>query len=173
MINNTNTPFLFAFRLMFRSVPLITVFMIISTVVLGVIPGLQAWFIKYLIDALTDSKFHEIVLMFIILSAISLIQILLMILNNIFSRLARNKVNFVSTELMQISAKAVPTIDFYNEDFQGKLSRAKSNVYSPFNLIESILVLCQLVIALITFIIFVFSLSAWLCIIFIFCICLY
>ncbi|MGZ4031036.1 MAG: ABC transporter ATP-binding protein [Tumebacillaceae bacterium] len=164
---------LFSYQLFFRAAPWAATLLIISTILSGLIPGMQAFLLTDIVSQVTAPGATGIPPAVIGLIAVSLGQMLNGFTKTMAFNYGKNKMNTLSTELILRKVPRISSGMFEAEEIYDQLYRAKTNVDAPFQQIDAFHQVGSIALSLVSFLVYVQSLNSWLCYIFVASIVLY
>lgn len=168
---------LFSLQLTFRTAPVAALVWTLTSMIMGLIPGLQAWTLTALVEQLSRpelaSMLYGIPTALLCLGAISIGQMLITLLFQLSIAHTRNRMGSRSMELLLQKATRIAPIDFERDDLYDRLHRAKANTYAPFDQMRLALDVGSVVVSLLSFLFYVQSLSVGLALVFAGCMLLY
>ncbi|MBL0387695.1 ABC transporter ATP-binding protein [Tumebacillus sp. ITR2] len=176
-MNATSSPLLFSYRVIFRAAPLAGMALILCTILIGFMPGIQAFMLTSLMEQLSDpappTSWGGVPLAFIGITVVSVVQMLCSLGNNLAFQYAKNRMNTRCTELILQKVPRLAAESFEIDGVHDQLYRAYSNREAPFEQIRAFHSVGSIFISLISFLVYVQSLNMWLSVVFALSIVLY
>lgn len=165
---------IYSYKTLFKVTPISAVLLFVSTILIGLIPGAQAFLFTLLVDNLAIKKnMLSVFTPVIVLAGISILFLILRLINNVVGKHIKNRLNtYISMTFME-KTNSLNAISFEIEETHKKIYRAKENINSPHKFIMNFQNLLQTILTLISFVVYTSTINIWLGIVFIFCMFIY
>lgn len=157
----------FSYRLLFRSAPWAAVLLLPATLLIGMVPGLQAWLITSYVETLQAPDqgaggWFGAPLAFWGLVVVGLTQMAVMAVQNVILTLAKHRVHTAATESVLNKSFRLSPLRLEQDDAYDRLGRAKEHVQAPLEYVRLFQAVLTLALSLGSFLVYVWSLHPWL-----------
>ncbi|KEO84425.1 ABC transporter ATP-binding protein [Tumebacillus flagellatus] len=168
-MKTVRSPLFFSYGVFFRAAPLAATGLILCTILIGFMPGIQAWMLTSLMEQLTaehPDSWGGVPPAFIGITVVSVVQMLCSLGNNLAFQYTKNRMNTQATDVILRKVSRLAAVSFDVDEVHDRLHRAYSNREAPFDQIRSFHAIVSIFISLVSFLIYVQSLNSWLSVVF-------